>query len=150
MREIIFRGFYPDKDGKEKVFVNGEWVKGFWVHGYYVLFDRKEHRIYTGEYFGEYTTDYYIVIPETVGQYTELKGKNGKKIFEGDICKESIETYVKKWENKGIIEKSYGAFGLASFDKKHFLAFINASIYVRHYEVIGNIYDNPELLEDEE
>lgn len=141
MREILFRGKRVD---------NGEWIEGdllrsrgkCYIHKHTDPFD------YLGELSG--FIKMYEVVPETVGQYTGFTDKNGKKIFEGDICKESIETYVKKWENKGIIEKSYGAFGLASFDKKHFLAFINASIYIRHYEVIGNIYDNPELLEDEE
>lgn len=33
MREILFRGFHPDENGTEKVFVNGEWIKGFWVYG---------------------------------------------------------------------------------------------------------------------
>lgn len=145
MNEILFRGKRVD---------NGEWVYGSYLFqprrkgafGQTISeLDSERHYISSRRNY-----DFWGIVPKTVGQYTGLKDKNGKRIFEGDICKKSIETYFSKWENKGIVEKSYGAFGLASFDKKHFLAFINASIYVRHYEVIGNIHDNPELLEDEE
>lgn len=142
MREIIFRGFYPDKDGKEKVFVNGEWVKGFWVHGYYVLFDRKEHRIYTGEYFGEYTDDYYIVIPETVGQYTGLKGKNGKKIFEGDILKENVVNHNREIRIEGDIYHVMfleGIFWLV----KSYVGICLLRDKKEKIEIIGNIFENP-------
>lgn len=148
MREILFRGFCPDEDGKEKVFVNGEWIKGFWVYGYYVLVNIKKHRIYTGEYFGEYNLDYYVVIPETVGQYTGLKDKNGKNIFYGDIIKHyngcSVEEYSVDIGRVFFYPQTMRYLRTSTLFPDDCPA-----IYENNkYEVIGNIFENPELLEE--
>ena len=144
MRDILFRGFYPDEDGKEKVFVNGEWIKGFWVYGYYVLVNIKKHRIYTGEYFGEYNLDYYVVIPETVGQYTGLKDKNGTRIFEGDIVDILNCEYI-PW----VVDKTKLKVEWCN-DPTGFYPFCSYGNYVdsEYVEVIGNIFENPELIEN--
>ena len=70
MREILFRG---------KRVANGKWVKGF-------AFEQHSPTEKEQWYIRSYETDY-NVDPETVGQYTGLTDKNGKKIFEGDILR---------------------------------------------------------------
>lgn len=111
-----------------------------WVEGYYVCLNGDRHFIYTGYAetdCGTYYPDCHEVIPETVGQCTGLKDKNGKLIFEGDI----IEY---KFEYGKITYSESEAMYIAEFDTwctdfDH--------IEAKDVEVISNIHDNPELLE---
>lgn len=108
MREILFRGKRKD---------NGEWV-----YGNSVLFFKETTKIY-GELVQWREVE---VIPETVGQYTGLTDKNGKKIFEGDIIAYGDDRYL----------VNFGDGYFSPFD----------FICEDECKVIGNIYDNPELL----
>ena len=136
MREIIFRGKRKD---------NGEWVEG-----YYVCLNGKEHRIYS-DYAetdcGDYYPDCYSVIPETVGAYTGLTDKNGKKIFEGDIVKRELTLYHS--EKKRTRETQIGVVTYSDIDCGFYL---EKACNLRKpwdgdtLEIIGNIHDNPELL----
>ena len=82
----------------------------------------------------------YEVIPETVGEYTGLPDKNGKKIFEGDIIRKGFECFVVKWNNN---QCRWGLFDKHDFEVSGF------NEYTKNYlEVIGNCIDNPELLQN--
>ena len=134
MREILFRGKRVD---------NGEWVYGFYSPVNLPIFGNQGHFI------NENGFRAVEVIPETVGQYTGLTDKNGKKIFEGDImifCKEAGATYPFEIRWDGIGWKMFTADGNRIKD-----AFESGEIrYMQKCEVIGNIHDNPELLEVKE
>lgn len=141
MREILFRGKTPSQD---EHFDDGEWVQGF-----YACFNGKEHRIYSGNAetdCGDYYPDWCNVRPETVGQYTGLTDKNGTKIFEGDIVKDSFLL------GKVVYATSQDGFdGIAGFMVDDVLDGLqNYNGFWHQVEVIGNIHDNPESLKGEE
>lgn len=128
MREILFRGKHA---------VSGEWIYGDLLcsKGNYYIHKRGEPIVvYASTAFG------------TVGQYTGLTDKNGKKIFEGDIVQwtDELNTYKSSVEYCGD-KYNYPAFDLVKHDYEcNGLQFIHEDCCV---EVIGTIYDNPELLE---
>lgn len=139
MREILFRGKTPSDDEYTDC--------GEWVEGYYTRFNEKEYRIYSGYAetdCGDYYPDWQNVKPETVGQYTGRVDKNDKRIFEGDIV---TGLFMFGLSVNAVVTFQDGAFGLEWYrgNVKTFNAF--TSICNVEYEVIGNIHDNPELLE---
>lgn len=115
MREIKFRG------KREK---DGEWQEGYFV------FDITGDFIVCGVFS-------WRVKSETIGEYTGLEDKNGKKIFEGDVLK------VRSIKTETICEVVYreGWFIGVTEDNREC-----EFRYVVDVEVIGNIYDNPDLI----
>ncbi|ENN2663771.1 hypothetical protein AB9N07_003084 [Listeria innocua] len=130
MREIEFRGKRID---------NGEWV-----YGNLMQFEDSATFIFADERKGASTLTYahfiinnmHAIDEKTLGQYTGVKDKNGKKIFEGDICwEEHNECY-------GVVKFEEGKFLYVWENIAEDLWEVADSI-----EIYGNIHENPELME---
>lgn len=95
----------------------------------------------------------YVVIPETVGQYTGLKDNNGTKIFEGDIIYFTVfDSTGGDTQYLGTVKyiKEFTDFDIEVENKE--IKIFNLSWVLSQddeFEIIGNIHDNPELLKGE-
>lgn len=131
MREILFRG---------KRVENGEWI--YWdrygritdINGEPI---RVEINTSALRPYAFYVNELPVIREETVGEYTGLTDKNGKKIFEGDIVKNSRDVGLLYYKEKN------SAFTVKGWEYGYWLWHDKDDI-----EVIGNIHDNPELLEE--
>lgn len=128
MREILFRGKHMHVCPENK-HLDGTWVEGYLADENHINDGKCE----------------FLIDPETICQYTGLTDKNGKKIWEGDILeghlddkfpedvtREKVIWHESGWktEEPGCVNKEY----LDEFDAENF-------------EVVGNVFDNPELFE---
>ena len=138
MREILFRA---------KLLFNRKWVYGSFVRE----FDGSP-QIISDEDGGMYE-----IAPETIGQYTGLKDKNGKKIFEGDIVRLTDEHNEIEWTAVVVFGNPNGDYSwgwqlndIEEFDgNKDILLWVDMEELGTYCEIIGNIYDNPELIRNE-
>lgn len=148
MREILF---------KAKRIDNGEWVEGYLFDN---GFDGEEKKYFVGglvieKYNGTACDEWDItgidfceIDPETLCQFTGLCDKNGNKIWENDIYdrKEKYPEVVKMTNGDWTLDYSY------AIERDYGNSYCNLGFYVNErkcVEVIGNIFDNPELLQEE-
>ena len=132
MRKILFRGKRMD---------DGEWVEGYLVKavgGECMILPVTTEHCGGAEFSEGYHCD-----PTTVGQYTGLKDKNGKRIFEGDICRNTRTGEI-------VSVKWHGTMAGYVWDKRRADGFLfdfgELFRACDKYEVIDNIHDNPEML----
>lgn len=121
MREILFRG-----KGDKK------YNDGVWYYGVPIQCDDGDWQICTN-------CSKRTVIAKTIGQYTGLTDKNGKKIFEGDIVNYNGTNHKVVFETRG--ESAYFGIEINNIETWRFCLDVPAKLM----NVIGNIYDNPEL-----
>lgn len=132
MREIKFRGKRID---------NGEWAQGELVTHYF----RPKEKCYNIYNCDTDDTEYEID-ENTLGQYTGIKDRNGTKIFEGDILRlcESTKPFLIYWSGIAWAAKNMNG------KKKEYAFGSDLILECEKCKIIGNIYDNPKLLEGEE
>ena len=138
MREILFRGHVS----------KNEWVHGLPIEGEPLVGEGKRTCIVTKPgltYYDGILMTYNECVevePDTIGQFTGLTDRNGAKIFEGDIVK-----YFDSWIGKVEYDSDSALFAI------NFVDFVDGDysyfgeVACGFCEVIGNIYDSPELLE---
>ena len=137
MRDILFRGKH-----------NGEWV-----YGGFASAPKKTLIIEISDTMPTRMEGKHVD-PKTVGQYTGLTDKNGKKIFEGDIVKCSDEQYGYSFVAIVVFGNPNGEYNWGFQLKRIRGASANTDILLwvemeetgAYIEIIGNIHDNPELL----
>lgn len=153
MREILFRGKRCD---------NGEWVEGFYVRADHHWHNNGIHKDWiicgasaNGGWFALHNK--YAVKKESLGQFTGLTDKNGKKIFEGDCWLDTdgdYLVYVVEFRDGQFGFVCYGVQGMlmpygfdedaGGFGEIEFLPFTDFNMDL--IEITGNIHDNPELI----
>jgi len=138
MREILYRGMLSHKKK--------------WVEGNLIISNQGKPYIYPkdlieqdGHHLRFDTDEAFWVIPETVGEYTGILDKNGMKVFEGDILRygdfnDQPEPYIEI----GVVEWDEKKAAFIIYDET-----LDVIFTYPNFEIIGNIHDNPELLEKE-
>lgn len=136
MREILF---------KAKRIDNGEWVEGYYLRDQYhiggedIIFYRKD-----SDRFTVYTN---IIDIETLCQFTGLTDKNGNKIWENDILMAHLDEFYPEDTTCETVEWGFAGFVVHeanSTDREYLDKFD-----LENFEVVGNIFDNKELLQEE-
>lgn len=131
MREILFRGKY----------YTGAWIYGDFLHPNIIRQNDRWH-------------EQYEVDPDTIGQFTGLYNRNNKGIYEGDILEDKWKTHrlvcygeheVETYEDPVTVDDGFYVVCNYPYRKEQRL-----SDYYLYSEVIGNIFDNPELLKEKD
>lgn len=125
---------------QERYLYRGKTINGKWVQG---LLATKENKWYISNKSGAPFA--YEILPESICQCTGLKDKNGKLIFENDVMEAHLDDEFPDdvtrtrvvWEENGLVTIEQG-----SIDREYLCGFDT-----EHFEVVGNVFDNHELLE---
>jgi len=138
MRDIMFHGKRKD---------NGEWVEGFYCKTYTFkaphTHDGIMYKVEQGSQYPYFEYMSAIIDPSTIGQYIGFPDKNGKLIFEGHIVQfrtknSTFKPLYVRWNNETA------QFVASTKDGTRYYPMDSSW----EYEILGNIYDNAELLED--
>lgn len=134
MREILFKAKRKD---------NGKWFQGYYQKRYDIL-GNEEHLIFHADSYKVW--EYAEIVPETLCQFTGLTDNNGKIIWESDVVwlVYDGEEYIYKivWDNSELDFK-------ATNGEENYGSNFEYLLCCDEIEVIGNIFDNPELLQEE-
>lgn len=153
-----YRGFCELKDGTRKIFINGTQITGEWVYGYLCLQERSNTYYIEGHRANETCPDNeqsaYKIIPETIGQYIAINDVSHVSIYEHDIIKGIQDKYL-QFTGQVIWVNETASFGLTdSFDENDRPNFTTLENFadvicdIRKSRIIGNIFENPDLLEE--
>ena len=132
MRDILFRGKRTD---------NGDWVEGFYIQWPIRGWKNLSSVIVPIDELHDGCATQVEVVPSTVGQYTGLNDKNGKRIFENDLVtipgtkRQGLPAKVRYNRLNARFEISRIGYNSIPFDGEDGI-----------YEIVGNAHDNPELL----
>lgn len=134
MREILFRGFHKEENGKEKIYIDGQPIKGKWFFGSLIYDINKKWYIHENNC--ALCIGFHEVIPETIGQYLNKQDKNDRKIFENDNLKMFQIDYDSETEN---------GYGESTFEYKEI--HIKATLdFIYSYEFYGEFLDELEVI----
>lgn len=138
MREILFRGKAINRnEGCHRTeYQNGEWVYGLVTRLYDEQFKNLPAEMTNTNGISGIEIDY-----KTIGQYTNMLDKNGTKIFEGDII-----DFFGRSDGDGYGVVKYDAYETEfGFEYDNIYRSLGRNFYPENIEVVGNVYDNPEL-----
>lgn len=139
MREILFKAKRKD---------NGEWIEGYYQKRYYLL-GNEEHLIFHADSYKVW--EYAEIDPKTLCQFTGLCDKNGNKIWENDILKTRDDQYAQVkfgLYNPGSAIRAFNQGFYVAFSEESFLR-KELGYWCKESYVRGNVFDQPELLQEE-
>lgn len=150
-REHLFRGFHECAGGDTVITLDGEKIRGKWVKGGYVHYDDVKDGVdycnyivarHNGEYF-----PFFEVIPETICEQLPYSDKKGYKVFESDIVKRDGAPLNLIVRFNEVLMRYCLNYYDSQREQEYFVCFLDKDVFEK-IEVIGNAFENFELLEE--